>query len=127
MGNRPGLLDRITSRLSGSSERRDREEIQLQCHRSGSTPVVDLHDREFAQCTGTVRSVSLRPRAEHTPALVVDLDDGTRTMTVVFLGRRRISGIDPGVMLTVRGRVCMQRGTPAIYNPAYEILPTRAG
>lgn len=121
----PGLLDRLTSRLSGSSERHDREEIQLQCHRSGSTPVVDVRDRELAQCTGTVQSVSLRPRTEQTPALVVDLDDGTRTMTLVFLGRRQIAGIDPGVMLTVRGRVCMRRETPTIYNPSYDIVPIR--
>ncbi|GAB3584577.1 OB-fold nucleic acid binding domain-containing protein [Calidifontibacter terrae] len=123
----PRLVDRLTSRLSGSSERHDRQEIQEQCHRSGSTPVAEVHDREMAQCTGTVRTVSLRPRTEKTPALVVDLDDGTRTLTVVFLGRRQIAGIDPGVMLTVRGRVCMRRETPTIYNPAYDIVPTGKG
>lgn len=120
-----GLLDRLTHGLSGSSERHERREIQRQVDRSGSTPIAQVSDREVAQCTGTVRSVSLRPGTEETPALVIELDDGTRMLTVVFLGRRKITGIDPGVLLTVRGRVCMRRGSPTIYNPAYDILPSR--
>ena len=36
---------------------------------------------------------------------------------------RAIAGIEPGVMLTVSGRVAYKRGLPVMFNPRYEIIP----
>ena len=66
--------------------------------------------------------MALRPQIQ-VPALVVELFDGTGSLSLVWLGRRAVVGIVPGVMLRVEGRVTDLRGGPTIYNPAYEILP----
>jgi hypothetical protein len=39
----------------------------------------------------------------------------------VWLGRRRVAGIEPGRLLTARGRVGVHDGRLAIYNPWYEL------
>jgi hypothetical protein len=50
------------------------------------------------------------------------LFDGSDTVTLVWLGHRRIPGIDSGRTLRVRGRLGkLENGTKAIYNPHYEI------
>ncbi|NHN56899.1 OB-fold nucleic acid binding domain-containing protein [Calidifontibacter sp. DB0510] len=120
-----GPVQRLLRRLSRPSSEREREELQATSAQAGSVPADQLIDRQLCQCTGTVRSLSLRPRAGEAPALVVDLDDGHRTLTVIWLGRRRIAGIHPGVMLTVRGRVSLRKGSPTMFNPSYEINPPK--
>ena len=42
---------------------------------------------------------------------------------LVWLGRREIAGIAPGVQLRASGRVSYYRGIPTIFNPFYEIVP----
>jgi hypothetical protein len=84
--------------------------------------VRELPDRRLACVCGTLRSVTLRPRAG-VPALVAELYDGTGTLTVVWLGRRQVPGISAGRRLRVRGRVAQRDGRPVVFNPAYELLP----
>jgi hypothetical protein len=50
------------------------------------------------------------------------LYDGTGAIAVVFLGRRRIAGIDVGARLAVEGRVSDHHGRLAILNPTYQLL-----
>ena len=48
--------------------------------------------------------------------------DGTDSVTLVWLGQRRIPGIESGRTLRVRGRLgTLESGSKAIYNPHYEI------
>ena len=68
--------------------------------------------------------MTLRPRV-NVPALVVDLYDGSRTINLIWLGRRTIGGIEPGTYLRATGRVTFTRGIATIFNPAYEIVPSR--
>jgi hypothetical protein len=72
--------------------------------------------------TGTLRTVTLRPRGG-VPALEADLVDGTGVLTLIWLGRRRITAIDPGRSLRVEGRISIQDGLRVMYNPRYELLP----
>ena len=51
---------------------------------------------------GVLRTVTLRPRGG-VPALEAELDDGSGVITVVWLGRRRITGVDPGRSVSVAG------------------------
>jgi hypothetical protein len=67
--------------------------------------------------------MTIRPRST-VPALEIDLYDGSGSLTVVWLGRRRIPGIDPGRSMTVRGRLTCNTDRPTIYNPRYELKPT---
>jgi len=122
--NRAGLLSRVTARLVRTESELEARELQEDTSRLGATPIVDLADRSRASVCGAVRSVTLRPRV-NVPALVVELYDGSRTLNLVWLGRRRIGGIVPGTYLTAHGRVTYKHGIPTIFNPAYEIKPDR--
>jgi hypothetical protein len=90
----------------------------------GRHPDRRASDRSHASACGAVRSVALRPRV-NVPALVVELYDGSKTLNLIWLGRRRIGGIVPGTYLTAHGLVTFKHGIPTIFNPAYEIKPTR--
>ena len=57
------------------------------------------------------------------PALEVELYDGSGSISVVWLGRRRIPGIDPGRRMVVHGRLTCATENPTIYNPRYELKP----
>ncbi len=46
---------------------------------------------------------------------------GPDRVTLVWLGRNRITGIEPGRVLTVEGTLTRQRGRKIIYNPRYEL------
>ncbi len=69
--------------------------------------------------------MTFRPRAG-VPALEAELWDGTGAVTVIWLGRRQIPGIDPGRSLKLRGRITTLHGHRAIYNPIYELRGTCA-
>ena len=118
------VLARLGERLTKSVTQIEADELKEDSVRMGCTAMSELRDRQEAVVAGTVRSVTLRPRV-NVPALVVDLYDGSRTINLVWLGRRTIGGIEPGTYVRATGRVTTMRGTPTIFNPAYEIVPLR--
>ncbi|NYG05520.1 RecG-like helicase [Phycicoccus badiiscoriae] len=122
---RKSALSRLGEMLTKSETQIEADELQEDAARMGCTPMCDLQDRQEATVSGTVRAVTLRPRV-NVPALVIDLYDGSRTINLVWLGRRTIGGIQPGTYLRVHGRVTHTRGVPTIFNPSYEIVPPRA-
>lgn len=121
---KPGLFSRVATRLSSTELEFEARELQEGIGRLGATPIAELADRSDATVCGSVRSVTLRPRV-NVPALVVELYDGSKTLDLIWLGRRRIGGIVPGTYLTAHGRVTFKHGIPTMFNPAYEIKPTR--
>src|SRR5690242_11975512 len=118
-------IARLGERLTKSVTQMEADELREDAARLGCTPMCDLLDRQQATVSGTVRAVTLRPRV-NVPALVIDLYDGSRTINLVWLGRRSIAGIEPGTYLRAQGRVTYYRGIPTIFNPSYEIVPLRA-
>jgi amino acid transporter len=84
-------------------------------------PIASLRLREHVRIAGRVSAVRVRSRAS-VPTLECILQDGTGSITVVFLGRRRVPGIEVGARLVVEGVVGEYHGRPAILNPTYEIL-----
>jgi len=122
----PGALRRLTERLTRSSH--DLEAAELRRESSDLLGVVHIGEarlRTKVTICGEVRSVTLRPR-EETPALDVEVWDGTESLHLVWLGRRRIAGIVPGIKLRATGRITVQRKLRTMFNPAYEIVG-RAG
>lgn len=93
--------------------------------RTGCCPVRDLQDRRRVELFGVLRSVTLRPR-QTVPALEAELFDGTGCVKVVWLGQRRIAGIEPGRRVRLQGLVSFRGGQPVLYNPRYQLAP-RAG
>jgi hypothetical protein len=90
--------------------------------KAGATSIADAPDRERVTLRGALRTVTLRPRAG-IPALEAELNDGTGVITVVWLGRRRIAGIEPGRAIEVEGRIGAHDGVRILYNPRYQLLP----
>lgn len=119
-----GLRDML-HRLTAPQEDLEAEELQVQTSEAGGTPVADCYDRQRVAVVGTLRTVTLRPRAG-VPALEAELWDGTATLRVVWLGRRRIAGIDPGRSVKVEGLVQEHDGERLMFNPRYTLRPVGA-
>jgi amino acid transporter len=117
----PSLLDR----LSTSREDLQAEEMQAEITQAalpGCIPIAQTKHRTVVDVTGTLRTVTLRPRG---PSLTMEADlwDGTGNITLVWLGRRDIPGIEPGRRILVHGRLATIKGEPTIFNPQYELRP----
>jgi hypothetical protein len=121
---RTSLWRRAVARVTKSAVELEADELHDAGARHGATAIVDLVPRQPAIVFGEVRSVALRPSVQ-VAALVVELYDGTKPMQLVWLGRRVIVGIEPGVRLRAQGRVTFRRALPMMFNPFYEIVPAR--
>lgn len=124
-GRAPGRFRRALQRLTADESVADDRDLQDEAASAGATAVVRCTRGEPVCVAGTVKAVVLRPRAG-VPTLEAEVYDGTGTVTLVWLGRRRIGGIDPGRNLVARGRMTHHDGRPAIYNPAYDLRPAGA-
>jgi hypothetical protein len=82
--------------------------------------IKDQPDRCHANLRGTLRSVSHRP-LDGVTSLEAELDDGSDTITLIWLGRKEIEGIEPGRHVTVHGRVGRRGVERVLYNPRYEL------
>ncbi len=122
MGTNPGVLRRAVTRLASSAKEHEAQELLKDCVEMGAVPVSELPDREQVRVAGTLRTVTLRPRAG-VPALVAELYDGSGSISLVWLGRRQIPGIEPGRALIASGRVTRDHDQPVIFNPRYELRP----
>ena len=119
------MLQRALRRFASSNAELESEELQQNVREEGAVPIRTCEDRQQVQLTGTVSTVTINPRGGH-PALEVELRDGSGAVTLVWLGRRQIPGIDPGRTLKVSGRISCHEGRRLMYNPRYELLPTPA-
>lgn len=59
------------------------------------------------------------------PTLELVVDDGTGALSIVFLGRRSIAGIDVGTRLTATATLGVFNGRLAMLNPTYELEARR--
>ncbi|GAB3860409.1 OB-fold nucleic acid binding domain-containing protein [Nocardioides maradonensis] len=119
MGEKRGLLHSLNK--WANTQEIDARDLQQATGEAGCTSVADAADRVPVRLRGALRTVTLRPRGG-VPALEADLFDGSGSITVVWLGRRRIVGIEPGRSIEVTGRIGRHDGTRIIYNPRYELL-----
>jgi hypothetical protein len=58
----------------------------------------------------------------NSPSVEIEVWDETGGVTLQFLGRREIAGLEVGSILRAEGMVGEQEGTLTILNPSYEIL-----
>ncbi len=83
-------------------------------------PIGKISWRKRAHVTGRVTAI--RPSAMDTaPTLEVEIWDETGGVTLQFLGRRDIAGLEVGSVLDAEGMVGEQNGALTILNPSYEI------
>ena len=57
------------------------------------------------------------------PMLRAEFGAGQDAVTVIWLGRTSIPGIEPGRPLAVEGTLALRRGHKVMYNPRYELSP----
>jgi len=118
-----GGLRKFLRRLTSSNAELEAEELKKDTGAEGATPIAQCGERRRAQVAGTLRTVTLRPRGG-APALEAELYDGSDVVSLVWLGRRRIAGIEPGRRLRAEGLVSLQDGRKVIFNPRYELRGT---
>lgn len=116
-----GLRTRFRDLVKGADEH-EADEIRARSSAAGGEERTAIHERESAVVRGTVRAVTMPPRRS-VPLLIAEVFDGDTRVSLIWIGRRSIPGIAPGVFLKARGRVASTRLGPTIYNPAYEIVP----
>ena len=121
----PGRFRRALSRLTLDEQELHGRELQTEAVSAGATHVAQCSVGAPVCVAGQLRAVVLRPRAG-APTLEAELYDGTGTVTLIWLGRRRIRGIDPGRQLVARGRLTRHDGRETIYNPSYELRASGA-
>lgn len=113
-----GFLSKTFARRSTD----DLEAVDLQedAEKAGCRPISGHSERSIVSVHGVLRSVTLRP-VDDVTVLEADLYDGSATVTLIWLGRRRIEGISAGRQLTAHGRLGMRGTDRVIYNPEYEL------
>lgn len=98
--------------------------------------ISGLPDRGRVLCRGYIESVTYVPATQVASftAIVTDHDVETapsrrpggvgkrNRLRVVWLGRRRVPGVDPGCELRLEGMLTLRDGLPTMFNPRYEIL-----
>lgn len=115
-----GLLKRFIHKLTSDVEVLDADDLSRDAERSGARKARDCCCGEEVTMVGRLRSVELSPK-EAAATLQAELYDGTEGVTLIWVGRRRIPGIEPGRRIKVRGRVAVRNGRKVVYNPYYEL------
>jgi amino acid transporter len=89
----------------------------------GTVAIATVTWRQRARIEGRVRTVRVQPLAG-TSTLECIIQDDSGAMSLVFLGRSKIPGIEIGAHLRAEGVAGEHRGRLAILNPVYQLLTT---
>lgn len=115
-----GYLSRLVRKLTSDVEDLDAADLSANAQAEGAQPASECHAGEEVTVFGRIRSVELRPSNE-VATLEAELFDGTEGVILVWLGRRKIPGIEPGRTIKVHGRLAERDGHKVLYNPYYEL------
>ena len=85
------------------------------------TAIGEIQWRKRAQVQGRVTSIRTAPRGA-APTLQVEIWDETGGVSLQFLGRREIAGLEVGSQMRAEGMVGEEEGSMVILNPSYELL-----
>src|SRR4051794_11997042 len=110
----------LRKRLTASNKHLDAAVLRDEADRHPCEKLDHLRRGDTVSVYGRVTTVTYTPTA-NVPVLEAELFDGSGTLQLVWLGRRRIAGIEPGRKLIARGRVGTHCDRLAIYNPWYEL------
>ncbi len=84
-------------------------------------PIATIQWRKRAHVHGRVTSIKPAPSSS-SPALQVEIWDESGGVTLQFLGRREIVGLEVGAQLRAEGMVGEEEGVLTILNPSYELF-----
>ncbi|WP_347347348.1 OB-fold nucleic acid binding domain-containing protein [Nigerium sp.] len=109
------------SRLTKSNDELVHDDLRKVAEQSGADTIQHCSDRQKARLRGTIEVLTVHPM-ESTPWLEAQLSDGTGTISLIFMGRHQIPGIEAGRQLVVEGRISDVDGERRIYNPWYQLI-----
>jgi hypothetical protein len=107
------LIKSPTTAVSNSSE-------PVSHYAENITPIGNITWRKRAHVQGRVSSIKSAPSGS-SPLVEVEVWDESGGVTLQFLGRREISGLEVGSHLKAEGMVGENNGQLVILNPSYEI------
>jgi amino acid transporter len=84
-------------------------------------PIAAAQWRRRAHVKGNVTSIRTAP-ANATPHVDIEIWDETGGITLQFIGRRELSGLEVGSTICAEGMVGENDGNLVILNPSYEII-----
>ena len=94
---------------------------QISHYAEDVTAIASVQWRKRAQVQGKVASIKTAPSGS-APVLEIELWDESGGITLQFLGRREIAGLEVGAELRAEGMVGEDNGSLKILNPSYELL-----
>lgn len=115
-----GFWRRLARRLVSSNDELVSEQLANEAVSAGCEQIKDARVRQHIHLRGTIQAITLTPEQDDR-RLDVELDDGTGNVTLVWMGRRLIPGIEVGRTLDVWGTLTISDGRRVIFNPAYEL------
>ncbi|HVK20841.1 MAG TPA: OB-fold nucleic acid binding domain-containing protein [Actinokineospora sp.] len=118
-----GYWHRLVKRLTTDVAQLDADDLSEQAEAQGAKRACDCRSGDEVTVLGRLRTVELCPR-DAVATLEAELFDGTEGVTLVWLGRRRIPGIEPGRTVKAQGRIAVRDGRKVLYNPYYELQTT---
>ncbi|WDF34606.1 hypothetical protein PTW37_06810 [Arthrobacter agilis] len=93
--------------------------------RAPSASPSELPVRGRVTARGTIERITIAP-ATATPSFSalarLDRNAGHEGVHLVWMGQRRVPGVEAGVELRFEGMMSRVGGTPTVYNPRYEII-----
>lgn len=119
---REGFWRRLVRRLTSSNAELISEQLAQDAEAAGCQQIERARVRERVHLRGTVQAITLSPEIDK-GGLDVELDDGTGRITLVWMGRRLIPGIEVGRKIDVWGTLTISAGRRVIFNPAYQLGP----
>lgn len=113
---------RAAAHALGSRAEYEASEERRRAVRAGTVPLAEVSPRTRARLSGVVRNVMLRA-SESVPVLEAELFDGSGSLRVLWIGRRRVGGVEPGRRMVVDGLVSTGTdGRRTLYNPRYDLI-----
>src|SRR3954447_5306206 len=120
--SRVSLRDRARKRLAPSVADLDKARLQDRYQGLDITCIGDIPLRQPARVGGEVQGLRVVPRSGSS-SLEVTVTDGSGRAVAVFLGRRSLPGVTPGVGVVLEGVPRKEGGRCVLVNPAYTLLP----
>jgi hypothetical protein len=114
-------LRNLVKKLTQPVDELDRQQLTTWCAAQGAERIDEIPARRPVFVAGEIHSVRIVPRAG-AASLEASVQDGHGSLTAVFLGRRKIPGLEAGRRVKLEGVVTNAHGQRVMYNPLYTLV-----
>ncbi|MDN6658628.1 MAG: OB-fold nucleic acid binding domain-containing protein, partial [Acidipropionibacterium jensenii] len=112
---------RVLYRVAASNDDLADDELRKESQNAGASTIANAQPRTRVRIQGRIEVLTLNPNGTNR-WLEAELNDGTGSVHLVWMGRRRIPGLRAGRRLAVDGLIAIHDGQWTIYNPRYQLL-----